>query len=273
LERNKFEYTLIQKALETPSQDLRVKNLKFLVDIGVIQSLNGEKLKDIAKNEPQNLPAYNTVSGLTPEVTKGVISENVRELDRQILFILQRDYPNSLVTFSDNPNVELNNSTLPLVQPAAKLALEKAIKNRGKRLTVNAAYRSPIAQHIIYSYYKQGIGGIAVAATPGNSNHETGLAIDIEDAEGWKSYLEAEGWSWMGKSDPVHFSFTGSENLDIAALSIKSFQQLWNLNHPQDKLPENGLYDSKTASRISQAPPNGFPNDKKCSTKCGLKSP
>ena len=57
LERLKFEYALIQKALELPTQAAAAKQLLFLIDSGVIKSLDGAKLKTIAKN-PSQLPVF-----------------------------------------------------------------------------------------------------------------------------------------------------------------------------------------------------------------------
>jgi WD40 repeat protein len=57
LERQKFESQLIQKALETKDKNEAAKNLLFLVDSGVIQSLDGHRIKEIA-NSPEQLPIY-----------------------------------------------------------------------------------------------------------------------------------------------------------------------------------------------------------------------
>ncbi|MFN6569242.1 M15 family metallopeptidase [Dendronalium sp. ChiSLP03b] len=269
LERKKFEFTQIQKALETTDTKEAAKRLVFLVDIGVIQSLDGQRIREIAKNEPQKIPTA-TVSGLTPEITGCNVGEKVRGLDRQIIFIMQRENPTSLVSFIDI-DAELNkNSTFPLLQPAAKKALGQAIRKRTKKLIINAAYRSITSQLLLHNYSKQEQCGIIIAAIPGKSNHQTGLAIDIEDFTGWRSYLEAEGWRWLGPVDPVHFDFVGSRISDIKELPIKSFQKLWNLNNPEDKLPENGIYDSETEKRLNQAPPDGFPKGEKCSIECGF---
>ncbi|MFB2937623.1 hypothetical protein ACE1B6_20435 [Aerosakkonemataceae cyanobacterium BLCC-F154] len=56
LERQKFEFTLIQKTLEAPTQDQAAKQLIFLVNSGVIISLDSEKLKKIAQTDPTQLP-------------------------------------------------------------------------------------------------------------------------------------------------------------------------------------------------------------------------
>ena len=58
LERNKFEFIQIQKALETTDTKEAAKRLLFLVDIGVIQSFDGNKIRKIAETEPQKIPTF-----------------------------------------------------------------------------------------------------------------------------------------------------------------------------------------------------------------------
>jgi hypothetical protein len=58
LERQKFEYSLIQNALKAPNQEDAAKQLVFLVDTGVIKSLDGNRLRNIAKTNPGDIP-YN----------------------------------------------------------------------------------------------------------------------------------------------------------------------------------------------------------------------
>ncbi|MBW4655969.1 MAG: hypothetical protein KME20_23445 [Kaiparowitsia implicata GSE-PSE-MK54-09C] len=55
LERQKFEFALIQKALETSDNQEAAKQLLFLVDSGVLQSLDSSKIRRLAEN-PEQLP-------------------------------------------------------------------------------------------------------------------------------------------------------------------------------------------------------------------------
>lgn len=68
LERQKFESTLIQKALETSKKEEAANNLKFLVDAGLIQSLDKSKIAQLAKT-PANLPTGTGIS-LAPSLTR-----------------------------------------------------------------------------------------------------------------------------------------------------------------------------------------------------------
>ncbi|MEG4287964.1 M15 family metallopeptidase [Microcoleus sp. C2C3] len=119
-------------------------------------------------------------------------------------------------------------------------------------------YRSISVQQILYNLAQEQ-PGFKVAAQPGRSNHQNGLAIDIEEPEKWQPFLESEGWQSLGPSDPVHFDFVGSGTDDISSLPILAFQQLWNLNHPEDKIPEDGQYTPETEERLNQSPREGFP--------------
>lgn len=61
----------------------------------------------------------------------------VRQLDRQLIFKMNQIAANSLISFADL-NVEIGNSVWPLLQPAAKQALARAIEARsGKQMFVN----------------------------------------------------------------------------------------------------------------------------------------
>lgn len=63
LEQQKYEFSLIQKALETDDRDGAAKKLLFLVKAGVIESLDANKIKELAET-PSDLPIY------TPGVVK-----------------------------------------------------------------------------------------------------------------------------------------------------------------------------------------------------------
>lgn len=209
-----------------------------------------------------------TVAQLTPERTGCIVGDKVLGLDRQVLFILQREHPSYLVSARDK-DIEWNSTTLPILQPPAKKALILAVRKRGTKLRVNAGFRSLTTQFLLYKYFRNGECGITAAAPPGRSNHQTGLSIDVEDPIAWKPYLEAEGWRWYGESDKTHFDYVGHSN-DISVAMITAFQRLWNDHQSNDKITETGLFDRDTETRMGKAPPQGFPNGKQCSLLCGF---
>ena len=183
----------------------------------------------------------------------------VRGLDKQIIAQMNRLVSGALDDFSSS-KIRLGQAVWPLLQPAAKRALDRAVANRGKILIVNSAYRT-IAQQLIHFKDDQANRcGISIAAEPGKSNHQSGLALDIEDHQGWRSFLEAQGWRWLGPSDPVHFDFKGSGVRNIGSTAILAFQQLWNQNNPGDEILEDGDWGPATASRLGKSPASGFAN-------------
>lgn len=90
------------------------------------------------------------------------------------------------------------------------------------------------------------------------SNHNSALAINIEDQEEWRPYLEEQGWDWIGSFDQMHFDYHGSDAADIRPLSVRAFQSLWNLNHPEDQIAEDGVWGAGTKARLLQTPVAGF---------------
>jgi hypothetical protein len=61
----------------------------------------------------------------------------------------------------------------------------------------------------------------------------------------------------------VHFDYDGT-GVDLAGLSTRAFQRLWNRNHPEAKLEENGVYDATVEAKLKAAPAAGFPVGARC---------
>lgn len=66
--------------------------------------------------------------------------------------------------------------------------------------------------------------GVAVAATPGTSNHGLGLAVDVASATGarlaWMlNTVEAYGFSWEIQSEPWHIRYVAGDNPPQAVLN------------------------------------------------------
>lgn len=192
----------------------------------------------------------------------------VRGIDRQLIAQMNRLVSGALVDFS-SPKIRLGQAVWPLLQPAAKRALDRAVANRGQTLIVNSAYRTIAQQLILFQQAQADRCGITIAAEPGKSNHQSGLALDIEDNAGWRPFLEAQGWKWLGPSDPVHFDFKGGGIRDIRSTAILAFQQLWNQNNPNDRIAEDGQWGPNTAARLGKSPANGFANGPTLDTPIG----
>lgn len=177
----------------------------------------------------------------------------VNALSQQLIHQLQLILPNAFVSF-DDLQVDLLDAAFPYLQSPAKQALQHAIADRGIPLQVNSAYRT-IAQQMLL--YNDRFNNPNPVAPPGQSNHQTGLAIDIEDPRGWEPYLIRYGWEPL-PGDPPHFDYVGGDTMDIRSKSILAFQQLWNQNHPNDQIDEDGSFGSQTEAALNRSPAQGF---------------
>lgn len=188
-------------------------------------------------------------------------------LSRQIIAVMNSIVPNVLVNFSDIAGVKaIGNQLNPFLQAAAKESLRVAVNERraaeGKDavLTINSAYRTVAQQYLLNLQKNAGRCGITATAPPGFSNHEGGLALDVEDADGWKPYFERHNWFWIGSFDPVHFDykFLAATRSDLGTIGVQAFQMLWNAHNPNDKLKDDGDFGPQTEARLAQSPIEGF---------------
>jgi hypothetical protein len=124
------------------------------------------------------------------------------------------------------PNIALTTACQPFLQLPALNGLVKATQARGTKILLNSAFRSAAQQYMLYSWAQQRQCGITLAALPGQSNHESGSAIDTSDYNGWKPALEANGFQWLGANDVVHFTYVGAGIKDLRSENLKAFQQL-----------------------------------------------
>ncbi|UBF29125.1 peptidoglycan-binding protein [Kovacikia minuta CCNUW1] len=185
----------------------------------------------------------------------------IRGLSLQIIAVMNMLVPNALVNF-DDLNVDITGNQInPYLQPAAKESLRIAIKERGRTLFVNSAYRTVAQQFLIRQQFERGLFGITAAALPGSSNHEGGLALDVEDPDGWQPFFERHNWIRLGRDfDFPHFDyrFLAATRQDLGRIGIRAFQRLWNQYNPGDRIAEDGSFGPQTAARLANSPANGF---------------
>lgn len=186
----------------------------------------------------------------------------VRKLNLQIIAEMNLIIPNVLVSFEDLNISSATGAVNLYLQPGAKDALRRVIKAKGNQtLTINSAYRTVVQQHILFSWFQSNKCGIGLAARPGKSNHEDGLALDLPDPENstWRSELTDEDWEWIGPQDRFHFTYRGGGRDDIGDIGVKAFQRLWNKNNPTDMITADGDFGPQTAEKMNRAPVDGFP--------------
>lgn len=189
---------------------------------------------------------------------------SVKGLATQLVDEIQCLQPGTLTRIDGIDGLTLEEAVFPYLQTPAAKAIERAQQARGTTMTINSALRTLPQQYLLYQWYKAGRCGISLAAAPGKSNHESGLAVDVDDADGWRSSMEANDMKWLGASDPVHFDYVGDGKVELTGLSVLAFQKLWNENHPDDRIDEDSLYGAETEKRIALAPVGGFPKGPEC---------
>jgi N-acetylmuramoyl-L-alanine amidase len=185
----------------------------------------------------------------------------VRGLNLQIIAVVNAIAPNSLVRFDDlRVNVE-GNQINPFMQASARMSLQIALRERGTTLVVNSAYRTVVQQYLLRQQFERGLFGITAAAVPGSSNHESGLALDVEDPDGWQPYFQQHNWIRLGRDfDFPHYDyvFPAATRRDLGRIGVRAFQRVWNQFHPGDRIPEDGVYGPQTETRLANSPINGF---------------
>lgn len=203
--------------------------------------------------------ALTASSPVSSAVAESCSTTSVKALALQLVQEIQCLKPGSMKRIDNVPGLALGSAVFPYLQTPAADGLIAAQKDRNVTLSINSGLRTLPQQYLLYSWYKTGRCGIGLAAKPGTSNHESGIAVDVSDNSSWRNAMASEGFNWLGSSDPVHFDFKGSGTVNMKGLSVLAFQRLWNRNNPNDKIDEDGAYGPDTESRLAQSPVGGFP--------------
>lgn len=189
------------------------------------------------------------------DILKGLNKQLIQELNS-----IARGKLVSIQDLADSGLVQLGAAVNPFVGgPTAKARLKRAVEIRGQKLIVNSAYRTVAQQFLLWRIFNFGPPnncGMTAVAKPGTSNHESGLALDIQSPFGWKLTLQSCGWKHLGPFDPPHFDFVGGT--DLRKLSMKAFQSLWNKHHPHDQISVDGAFGPNTQKRLEKTPVDGF---------------
>lgn len=227
-----------------------------------------------AAEEPQEVDTAEPTDDLDGAVSAGSVgaavsnscsTSSVKGLSLQIIAEGNCIEPGAFSAVPALPNLSASSNIFLFLEEPARDALVKALNSKpGTTMTVNSMLRTVAQQYLLYRWGQTGSCGIGLAAKPGNSNHETGLALDINSYSTWKSALTAQGFKWFGSADQVHFDYVGPGAVSHKGLDVKAFQRLWNRNNPQDKISEDGGWGPQTEARMKLAPAAGFPVGAQC---------
>jgi hypothetical protein len=202
-------------------------------------------------------------------VAQSCTTTSVKGLSTQLVEEIQCLRPATFMRIDKTPGLALGSAVFPYLQTNAAKSLVAAQKARGTTMSINSALRTLPQQYLLYRWYQTGRCGIGLAASPGTSNHEGAIAVDINDNAGWRAAMLGKGFRWLGASDPVHYDFIGGGTVDLRGVSVRAFQRLWNRNNPNDKIAEDGAYGPSTATRLAKSPSGGFAKGADCSKPPG----
>ena len=209
---------------------------------------------DAAPGDPDQAAEAATAGTVEAAVHGSCSTLAVRGLSEQLVAEIACIKPGSLARIDDVKGVTLDAEVFPYLQQSAATALALAATHG--TIDVRSALRTLPQQYLLHRWYKASRCGIGLAAPVGESNHEQGLAVDA--AGGRSRALTCAGFRWFGSGDPVHHDVSAGGDVDLAGLSTMAFQRLWNRNHPDQLLPEDGIYTRATEARLKQAPTGGF---------------
>ncbi|MFO0563284.1 MAG: thrombospondin type 3 repeat-containing protein [Polyangiales bacterium] len=181
--------------------------------------------------------------------SSGCTTTGVRGISAQLVATQICMRPTLFVRVSGRGISYSSSSVHPLMTDSARDAIVRAASNRA--ITVNSMFRTLADQYVLYHS-----GACGLAARPGQSNHQSGRAVDLAN---WSSVVSTMGAAGCAHpypgNDPVHFDCPGG---DYRSESIRAFQRLWNANNPSDRIAEDGAYGPATESRLARSPAAGF---------------
>jgi hypothetical protein len=189
-------------------------------------------------------------------IRKSCTTQSIAGLAEQLIGELQCMQPDLIARIDGIDGVELTRATRPYLQAGAAAALTTAAARTP--VTVTSGLRALPQQFLLYQWYRRGLcrNVVSLAARPGRSNHESGLAVDVSNYGAARSALTGAGFRWFGSSDRVHFDYRNGT--DLRKLSVRAFQRLWNLNHDDDSISVDGAYGPQTEGALERAPASGF---------------
>lgn len=217
------------------------------------------------REAPAPSPALGT-SGLAVSVdqtahdTCGTPDALVSGLSRQLVDAINCLRPGTLVEIPLDAVLRMLEAGRPnLIDGRALADLRAAAADGDRQMVVRWAYRDVGLQQLFW--LQDAYQGCAVAARPGNSNHQNGLAVDLNDWQYWEPIMRRHGWENNLANDRVHFDYQRVEDIGLGSFSLYAFQELWNLNHPEAPLPTGGALDAETDAALAGAPIEGLARD------------
>jgi len=187
----------------------------------------------------------------------------VRGLSEQLVDEMECLQPGIMADIAGISNIGLGPAAFPFLQRSAAGGLERAA--REGYISLNSTLRTTAQQYVLHTWYRNGLcrNVVFIAAPPGRSNHESGLAVDVGNYSSRRGSLERAGFRWLGANDPVHFDYVLG-GTDLRSVSVLAFQRLWNRNRPDAPIPEDGAFGPITDRALADSPAQGFAGGTTC---------
>ena len=119
--------------------------------------------------------------------------------------------------------LEIERMTLDTVEPYLRMVA--AARADGITVAINSGFRSYPEQQILHQGFTQGLPGFNLAAPPGHSNHQNGIALDIAVTGGAGTPI----YDWLARH-ATSFGFVRTVNRE---------PWHWELNEPAALLAKN----------------------------------
>ena len=208
-------------------------------------------------------PLHDSSTTVGQAMRRSCTTSTVRGLTRQLVDQINCSAAGNMTSITGIGGISLGGAVTPYLQATAVRSLKLAENERRATMYVNSALRSVAQQYLLYEWYVRGRCNIGLAAEPGTSNHESGLALDLSNYITFRRPFERHGFSWFGPGDKVHFDYVAG-GTDIRRHSVRAFQKLWNANHPNDRIAVDGVWGPATKRRLLRAPASGFASGATC---------
>jgi len=187
------------------------------------------------------------------KIESGILIENPDSLDvivNKKRYLPENYVPEDLVTLTDVPTV-LSNPEVNQLRIAAYEALKElftAAKEEGYELHARSGYRSYYTQASLYASYVENYGKAAAdkySAKPGQSEHQTGLSMDITcEAMNYKldtTFGDTEEGKWVAEN-AHRYGFIIRYPKDKEEITGYAYEP-WHIRYLGDDLAEK-VYES-----------------------------
>lgn len=206
------------------------------------------------------VPGRKTTAGDVADGLRECDTTAVRGLSHQIMHQFYCDQPSLIDSIASINQLCISSAAIPYLQKDAAVSLAKTLATEETAsYTVTSAIRTIAEQYVLYQWStKKRCGHSVQEDKPGMSLYMQGVAIKVQSQEfSNSSQVALNGSAWVGQRNGTGFIFNNM-SMNVQKQSILSFQKLWNLNNPTEKIAADGIYTAATEHALRRSPASGF---------------